>query len=173
MRNNNGTSTSTLLFRLYYRKQCAVQYYFWCNLTLLLFLRDHFISLVMFTYLENVAQSGNRDLVQFENNLAHRLYYFWTRFNKTLNSWTLSKFWFELLGINIKPKTGRECLNIFENNEERFLVTTMCYNIVLNQEICNILKDTKIPTLLSSIFSHEDRSLFSPPTIFGPNFFCT
>ena len=57
---NNGM-TSTLLFRLYYRKQCTAQYYFRCNLLLLLFPRDDFVGLIMFTYLENLAQSGNRD----------------------------------------------------------------------------------------------------------------
>ena len=59
-RNNNGM-TSTLLFRLYYRKQCTVQYYFRSNLLLLLILRDNFICLIMFTYLENLVESDNGD----------------------------------------------------------------------------------------------------------------
>ena len=58
LRNNNGM-TSTLSFRLCYRKLCAVKYFSRCNLTLLLFLRDLLVSLIMFTYLKNLAQIGN------------------------------------------------------------------------------------------------------------------
>ena len=102
--------------------------------------------------------------MQFENNLVQRFYCLWTRFNKTLNSWALSitiKVWFELFGINIKQKTDPKFLKIFENNKERFLVTKMCYTLLFSSKrFVNLSKDTKIPSLLSSIFSHEDCSLF-------------
>ena len=73
---NNNVMTSTLLFRLYYRKQCTVQYYFRCNLLLLLILRDNFVGLIIFTYLENLAQSDNGSSSAIRKNLAQRLYCF-------------------------------------------------------------------------------------------------
>ena len=61
LQNNNGM-TSTFFSRSYYQELCTGQYYFKCNLTLLLLFRYLFVVVIMFIYLETLAVSSNRDI---------------------------------------------------------------------------------------------------------------